>query len=66
MSKIKPRLFYRSFMLAMLLAASLPMLSGCNRAAAATLYGTVWWFDLGMTPVRSLLGTLTLNLINSL
>ncbi len=66
MSKMKPRLYYRSCMLAALLAASLPLLSGCSRAAAATIYGSLWWLDLGLTPVRSLLGTLTLNLINSL
>ena len=51
---------------ALLLLASIPLMTGCDPASvAATTFGTVFWIDIALTPLRSLLGGAALDIVNT-
>ena len=49
------------------LLACIPLLTGCLNpvGVVATAFGSIFWWDLALIPVRSALGTATLDFINS-
>ena len=50
----------------MSIVAMVPFMVGCDPfTTGATLFGSVFWLDIALTPVRSLLGSLALNIVNT-
>ncbi len=50
----------------LLLLACMPLMTGCDPTTlAVTTFGTVFWLDIALTPVRSLLGAFALEVINT-
>ncbi|MCG8405680.1 MAG: hypothetical protein MI923_10825 [Phycisphaerales bacterium] len=56
--------FFNKFM-ALAMLAMLPMMTGCNRETAIKLYTIAFSYDLLLAPVRSVIGTALLSLINT-
>ncbi len=52
--------------LSLFILACLPLLTGCVAELSAITFGSVFFLDLALTPVRSLLGALALDLVNTL
>ena len=51
---------------ALLFLASMPLIAGCDPVTlAATTFGSVFWLDIFLTPVRSLLGGAALDVVNT-
>ena len=51
---------------ALLLLASMPLMTGCDISTlAATTFGAGLWFDIALTPVRSLIGGAALDFVNT-
>lgn len=46
--------------------ALLPLTTGCIEALAIATFGGVLWADLALLPIRSILGALALDLVNTL
>lgn len=52
--------------LSLCVLACLPLMTGCIVELSAITFGSVLWLDLALTPIRSILGGLALNAVNSL
>ena len=50
----------------LLFLASIPLITGCDPITlAATTFGSVFWLDIALTPVRSFLGGTALEIVNT-
>ncbi len=50
----------------LLFLASIPLIAGCDPITlAATTFGSVFWLDIALTPVRSFLGGTALEIVNT-
>ncbi len=59
----------KSAALSVIAMTLLPVLTGCGIGPgplAAVTFGSVLWLDLALMPVRSLLGALALDIVNTL
>ncbi len=63
--KNKPFPMNRGKLLSLPMLALVPLLAGCDAVTAGVAtFGTVFWTDIALTPVRSLIGTAVLQFIN--
>ncbi|MBK8270748.1 MAG: hypothetical protein IPK83_21555 [Planctomycetes bacterium] len=57
----------KAAILSLFAVAMVPFTTGCLVAALpAVAFGSVLWLDLALTPIRSLLGGLALDVVNTL
>jgi len=57
----------KSKLYSLVLLACMPLMSGCDPVTlSAVTFGSVLWWDIILTPVRSLLGGTALSLVNTL
>ncbi len=55
----------RGKLLSLPMLAFVPLLAGCDAVTAGVAtFGTVFWTDIALTPVRSLIGAAVLQFIN--
>lgn len=68
MSRTSTRFFrLKAVVVSLLLFVCLPLLSGCIiPALGAGVFGTLFLWDFVLTPVRSFLGGLALDFVNSI